>query len=163
MKKFLCAILAVGMLLTGCGSDTQEQMQNTVSDAANQSVASLYDTVKALSSTDLVKIDDALISNYYGVDTSKLSEYVFAQAKEPTSAEIIIIAKPAAGVDLSIYKENFNHAIDQKKDEMTNYNEPDQVELLDNAVVEVNNKGICIVVSDKADAISTTILNSLGM
>ncbi|MGN1319399.1 MAG: DUF4358 domain-containing protein [Lachnospirales bacterium] len=163
MKKLLFAILTAGVLLTGCGSDTKEEMKQFTSESANESAENLYTALSALSTTNFTKLDDTMIENYYGISVSDLSDYVFAQADDPTSAEMIIIVRGNANSDLTVYKENIENVISQKTDEMTNYNEPEQVELLENAKVRVETNAMYVVVGDNADMMAETIENGLGL
>lgn len=162
MKKLLWAIFMATILFTGCGSDTKDEMNQAVASAENTDVKTVYDTVSALSSGNLAVLDDNMISNYYGVDTSRLKDYVFAQSDDPTSAAMIIIALPNDGEDVSEYEDNIKNILSQKTDEMTNYDQPEQVELLNNAETLFNDKGFYVVVSDNAAAIAETISKDLG-
>ena len=85
-----------------------------------------------------------------------------AQSDDPTSAAMIIIALPNDGEDISEYEDNIKNILSQKTDEMTNYDQPEQVELLNNAETLFNDKGFYVVVSDNASAIAETISKDLG-
>lgn len=174
MKKFLCTVFMTGILLAGCGSDANNATNDTTesvisefssSDSADDSdsIEDIYAEASALTDTKLVSLDDTLIENYYGVNTDDFDDYVFAQAEDPKSAEMIIIAKAKDGVDISTYKSNIDNIIEQKTGEMTNYNEPEQVELLENAKTEFTDSAMIVVVSDEADTITDTIKEKLGL
>ncbi len=163
MKKFLLALVMAGIMLTGCGSDNKEEMANVAESMENISVNDIYDIISALSTEKMVKIDDNLIENYYGINVEDFSEYVFAQAESPTSAETIIIAKGKDGVDISSYEENINNVIAQKKDEMTNYNLPDQVKIIEKTEKEFNDNFFYVVISDKSEIMAETIEKGLGI
>lgn len=158
MKKLLFAVLMTCVLLVGCGS-SKEEMEKAVAVNTDD----LYTTVSALTETKMVKLNDSLIENYYGIPTADLEEYVFAQSEDPTSAETIIMVRAKDGVDLSKYEENINNVIAQKTDEMNNYNEPEQVELLEKANVKFSENGFYVVVADKSDVIAETIEKGLGL
>ena len=163
MKKFICAILMAGVLLCGCSNSSSEDIANTITEGANESVESLYATAEALTDEKMVKLEDSYILNYYGIDTSKFSEYVFAQAESPMSAQTIIIARAKDGEDVSGYKENIENVMEQKVGEMVNYNLPDQVKLIEYAEVRVSQKGICVVISPKAETIAPNIQKGLNL
>lgn len=163
MKRFLFALLMVGVMLTGCGSDNKEEMEKAADSMRSVSINDVYDTISALSAEKMVMIDDNLIENYYGINTEDLSEYVFAQAENPTSAETIIIAKAKKDVDVSKYEENINNVLTQKTDEMTNYNLPDQVKLIEKTKKKFNDDSFYVVISDKGDIMAETIEKGLDI
>ncbi len=163
MKKLLCAVFLVSILLTGCGNDTQKEMTETAQAVENASVEEIYNTISSLSQTKMVVLNDKLIENYYGIQPADFDEYVFAQAENPKSAEMIIIAKAKDGVDISTYMNNINNVLEQKTDEMVNYNEPEQAELIENSKHKFSDKALYIVVSPEADTMAKTIENSLGL
>lgn len=163
MKKYILAALLAAIMLTGCGSSNEEAAQEVMESMENENVESIYSTVSALSTESLVKINDSLIENYYGINPEDFSEYVFAQCESPMSAETIIIAKAKDGVDISGYEENIDNIIEQRKGEMTNYNLPDQVVLLENAEKGFSDAGFYLVISEKAETIAETIEKGLGL
>lgn len=163
MKKLLFAIIITGIMLTGCGSGNNNEMQQIADEISNVTVNEVYDTISALSSEKMVVLDDSLIENYYGINTSDFSEYIFAQAESPMSAETIIIAKAKEDVDISTYKNNIDNVIEQKIDEMNNYNLPEQAELLDKAEKKFNNNSLYVVISKEAPVMAETIEIGLGI
>lgn len=162
MKKLLYVLIMTGLLLTGCGSSAKQEMTDIAANTQNESLLDVYTNISALTDTKMVILDESMIENYYGIQVSDLDEYIFAQAESPTSAEMIIMARAKDGIDISIYKNNIDNVIEQKTDEMKNYNEPDQAELLDNVERKFSDKALYVVVSDKADVMADTIENSLG-
>lgn len=163
MKKFLFALVITGVLLSGCGSDTKEEMANVAESMESISISDVYGTISALSSENMVMINDNLIENYYGINAEDFSEYVFAQAENPTSAETIIIAKAKDGIDISSYEENIDNILAQKSEEMTNYNLPDQVKLIENVEKKFNDDSFYVVISDKAEIMAETIEKGLDI
>lgn len=163
MKKLLCAVIMTGVLLTGCGNDTKQEMTDTANAVTLQSVNDIYTTVSALTDSTLVELDDKMIKNYFGIDAADLDDYVFAQSEDPTSAEMIIIAKASADTDISKYETNIENILEQKKSEMTNYNEPEQAKLVEDAEKDFESNTMYVVVAAKADTIAETIENGLGL
>ena len=163
MKKLLFAIIITGLILTGCGSGNNDEMQQITDEMSNVTINEVYDTISALSSEKMVVLDDSLIENYYGINASDFSEYVFAQAESPMSAETIIIAKAKDGIDISTYKNNIDNVIEQKTDEMNNYNLPEQAELLSKAEKKFNNNSLYVIISKEAPVMAETIEIGLGI
>ena len=58
----------------------------------------------------LTELDPQYLSNYYGIDTTDLDEYVFAQSDTPeSSAETIIIIKSEDTSKFEDYKTSFEN------------------------------------------------------
>ena len=106
----------------------------------------------------LTELDPQYLSNYYGIDTADLDEYVFAQSDTPeSSAETIIIIKSADTSKFDSYKTSFENYKKQKSQELTNYNLPDQAKLVDKSKVVEKGNYLYLVISKNADEIIDTI------
>ena len=106
----------------------------------------------------LTELDPQYLSNYYGIDTADLDEYVFAQSDTPeSSAETIIIIKSADTSKFDSYKTSFENYKKQKSQELTNYNLPDQAKLVDKSKVVEKGNYLYLVISKNADEIIATI------
>lgn len=160
MKK-LFAILVCGLMITvsGCGSNNKDN-ENTQSsqNVELKSVKDIYTTVSAMAEGTLTELDPQYLSNYYGIDTADLDEYVFAQSDTPeSSAETIIIIKSKDTSKFDDYKTSFENYKKQKSQELTNYNLPDQAKLVDKSKVVEKGNYLYLVISKNADEIIDTI------
>ena len=118
MKK-LFAILVCGLMITvsGCGSNKSDnETTQSSQNVESKSVKDIYASVSAMAEGKLTELDPQYLSNYYGIDTTDLDEYVFAQSDTPeSSAETIIIIKSADTSKFDSYKTSFENYKKQKK------------------------------------------------
>lgn len=92
----------------------------------------------------LTELDPQYLSNYYGIDTTDLDEYVFAQSDTPeSSAETIIIIKSEDTSKFEDYKTSFEN-YKSKKSRTYKLQSPDQAKLVDKSKV-VEKEITCIL------------------
>lgn len=160
MKK-LFAILVCGLMITvsGCGSNKSDnETTQSSQNVESKSVKDIYASVSAMAEGKLTELDPQYLSNYYGIDTTDLDEYVFAQSDTPeSSAETIIIIKSADTSKFNSYKTSFENYKKQKSQELTNYNLPDQAKLVDKSKVVEKGNYLYLVISENANEIIDTI------
>ena len=112
MKK-LFAILVCGLMITvsGCGSNKSDnETTQSSQNVESKSVKDIYASVSTMAEGKLTELDPQYLSNYYGIDTADLDEYVFAQSDTPeSSAETIIIIKSADTSKFDSYKTSFEN------------------------------------------------------
>lgn len=152
MFRRISAILLISALaLTGCKGGSDESI----------SISTLYDSLSPMAEGTLVAMDDSYISNYYGIDTADLSEYVFAQSDDPKSAETIIMFRCADEEKLKTYKSAVENSLSQREEELANYDLPDEAKLVKNA--KVVNKGdfVYLVISDMGKDMNKIIKDSI--
>ncbi len=117
MKK-LFAILVCGLMITvsGCGSNKSDnETTQSSQNVESKSVKDIYASVSTMAEGKLTELDPQYLSNYYGIDTADLDEYVFAQSDTPeSSAETIIIIKSADTSKFDSYKTSFENYKKQK-------------------------------------------------
>ena len=158
MKK-LFAILVCGLMITvsGCGSNKSDnETTQSSQNVESKSVKDIYASVSTMAEGKLTELDPQYLSNYYGIDTADLDEYVFAQSDTPeSSAETII--KSADTSKFDSYKTSFENYKKQKSQELTNYNLPDQAKLVDKSKVVEKGNYLYLVISKNADEIIDTI------
>lgn len=158
MKRLLAIILTGAMLIAfaGCGADKAAE------NAASIDVEGLYKSVSSMTTEPLVSLDDTYISNYYGIDTSLLDGYVFAQSENPKSAETVIMFKCSDETKLNEYVTAVETAVEQKTEELNNYDLPDQAKLASDSKVETVGNFVYVVISSNADAINADVLSALN-
>lgn len=154
MKKVINFIVAAGaaLMLSACGG----------ANKTNIDVKTVYSGIAPMSGDALVEMKDNYIMNYYGIDVSNLQQYVFAQSEDPKSAETIIVFKCEDKAKRAEYKADVENALNQKYEELSNYNLPDEAKLVKEA--EVNSKGdiVYLVISDNAKDMNKIIKDSIS-
>jgi len=177
MKK-LVAILICGVTLsmTACGSTateetpviekeeiteeaTEETTEEAVEEAPVETPAVSEIANEISSSVELVSpmtMSDDFIFNYYGIDTSTLSEYSFVTSEEATSAETVIIVKVADASQTDTIKGQLQAILDEKAGEMEDYL-PEEYEIVKKASVTVKGDYVYLVISNSADAIQAIL------
>lgn len=154
MKRIIAA-LAVLMLFTGCGGGIDE------SKIENFDVNTVYENISSMTGEELVVLDDTYISNYYGIDTSDLQGYVFAQSADPNSAETVIIFKCGDEAKRGEYVTAVENAVKQKITELTNYNQPEQAKLAQDSKIQEKGALVYVVISPAAENINKAIDENL--
>lgn len=164
LKKY-AFILGGILLLGGCSSAPAESTsaETTTVLLENQpakeakAIADIYDEI-----TESVTLyspfcwDDEFISNYYGIDTTTLEEYIFSMSEDATSAETIIIMKAKDSASVSGLSDCLQVVVDEKKNEMENYL-PEQFEIVEKSSVQTKDNYVWLVISENADAITKII------
>lgn len=155
MKKMikLFAIVMAVCSLAGCNNNGND---------SNISVSMVYSGISPMAESNLVEMNDNYISNYYGIDVADLQEYVFAQSDDPKSAETIIIFKCQDGEKRKLYIEAVENALNQKYDELTNYDLPDEAKLVKQSKIMKSNDLVYLVISDKSKEMNKIIKDSIS-
>ncbi len=154
MKKVLM-LLALLMLFTGCGSSADE------SKVEDFDVNAVYESISSMTENELTALDDTYISNYYGINTSDLQGYVFAQSDDPNSAETVIMFKCGDETKREEYVAAVENAVKQKITELTNYNQPEQAKLARDSEIKEVGPLVYVVISSNADEINEAISGNL--
>lgn len=160
-------LLLALLLLAGCGQG-EKAAETTAAAAATRAetgetltVAELYDEItKQVTVSSAVTLSDDFITNYYGISTDKLEEYVFSMSEEATSAETIAIIKVKDEADVDEIRGALEVVIDQKRGEMEDYL-PDQFEIVDKSSVKTNGKYVYLIISEQADEITSILEEKL--
>lgn len=153
MNKILKIITAAAVMcsLAGCGNNNNE----------NVDINTIYSGISPMAEGTLVEMSENYISNYYGINTADLSQYVFAQSDDPTSAETIIIFECDDTEKRETYVESVNNALNQKYDEMSNYDLPDEAKLVKDAKVKTKGNLVYLIISDNADSMNKIVKDSI--
>ncbi|MDO5388976.1 MAG: DUF4358 domain-containing protein [Clostridia bacterium] len=148
----ISAVIAVVCALAGCGSNNNNE---------NVNVSTIYSGISPMADGNLVEMNDNYILNYYGINTADLQEYVFAQSDDPKSAETIIIFKCDDKEKRNTYEEAVSNALEQKEQELSNYDLPDEAKLVKDAKIKTSGNLVYVVISDNADSMNKIIKDSI--
>lgn len=135
---------------------------NDSNERGNVSVSTVYSGISPMAEGTLVEMNDNYISNYYGIDVADLQEYVFAQSDDPKSAETIIIFKCQDTEKRKLYVEAVENALNQKYDELTNYDLPDEAKLVKQSKIKKSDDLVYLVISDKSKEMNKIIKDSIS-
>lgn len=135
---------------------------NGSNNSSNISVSTVYSGISPMAEGTLVEMNDNYISNYYGIDVADLQEYVFAQSDDPKSAETIIIFKCQDGEKRKLYVQAVENALNQKYDELTNYDLPDEAKLVKQSKIKKSDDLVYLVISDKSKEMNKIIKDSIS-
>lgn len=159
VKKY-AIILASAMLLSGCAESAPADTTVMQTQEA-KAITDIYQEI-----TENVTLyspfcwDEEFISNYYGIDTASLEEYVFSMSEDATSAETIIIMKAKDSSTVSGLSDCLQVVVDEKKNEMENYL-PEQFAIVEKSSVQIKDNYVWLVISENADAITKMIEDSI--
>ena len=187
MKKIQRSVLLLGMvmslvMLTACskaGSDfataavedesgievteTTEVPKEEEADTTETAPASLkdvYDKIaESVSLPEMYFADEEFLMNYYGIDASKLEDYVFASCLDSTSADLIILIRLKDEDSADEVVDGLNMLLEQMGLEMEDYN-PEANELVKAAKVRRNGKNIDLIIHEERDTILSIIDNA---
>ena len=125
------------------------------------SIAEVYEKIGAEVSLQSPEcMDDDFISNYYGLDTALLEEYVFSISSDAAQAETVIIAKVKDVSDTEAVAESLQSVMEDKKAEMENYI-PEQFAIVEKSEVVIKDNYVWLVISENKDSITSVIENNL--
>lgn len=168
-------LLAMAVLLGGCGSSggagqttpATSQAEGTAAaeettpeaattPAAPLSLSDIYSQIEQqVSLNSPMTVPEEFIANYFGIDVSTAEDYLFVMSEMATSAETIVILKPAAA-DKQAAIDSLQMVIDQKAAEMENYL-PDQYDIVSRSSVQQTGDYVWLVISENAEAIQSII------
>ena len=153
MKKFVkfFAVVLTMFAFSGCGNK-----------AVNIDVNTVYSGISPMTEVTLVKMNDNYISNYYGINVADLDQYVFAQSEDPKSAETIVIFKCDDNDKRAEYMTAVENAMNQKYDELSNYNLPEEAKLVKDSKVYSEGSIVYLVISDNAKDMNSIIKDSIS-
>ncbi len=104
----------------------------------------------------MVTLNDNYIANYFGIDLSKLEEYIFVNAQEVIYADTIIIMKVKDTNDIDTMKEALETMIEHKKSELENYL-PEQFKIVEKSEIKTSDSYIYLIISNDAQTINGII------
>lgn len=163
-------ILASMMLLVGCSASAPADsvatktttVQTDTIEKEAKTISDIYDEItKSVTLYSPFCWDDDFISNYYGIDTTTLEEYIFSMSEDATSAETIIIMKAKDSASIPGLRDCLQTVVDEKKNEMENYL-PEQFEIVEKSSVQTKDNYVWLVISENADAITKIIEDSIS-
>lgn len=151
MKKFLTAmvlILLSGAFLIACGSGTKE---------VTESVNDIYSDIKSQVTLEpMYENDGDYIYNYYGIDSTLLEEFVFAEAQDGLKVDTVVLLKVSEDEDVDTVKESLNTVVEQKKNTMNNYI-PEQYDIACSAVLESQGNFVYLIISEDVENIKAVV------
>lgn len=172
--KTMAVLAACALLCAGCSDKTvpastssenaqTAELSGKSANAENKKTLNeIYQEIEQTISLQSPQcMDDDFISNYYGIDTASLEEYVFSMSEDAAQAETIIIMKVKNTDDLPALTDSLQTVVDDKKNEMENYI-PEQFAIVEKSTVQTKDNYIWLVISDNADAIIDIIESGLS-
>lgn len=121
----------------------------------------LYNTIaESVTLPEMYFADEDFMLNYYGIDASKLEDYVFASCVDSTSTDSIILIRLKDEASADEVVDGLNMVLEQMSAEMENYN-PEANELVKAAKVRRNGKNIDLIIHKDREAILSIIDSAL--
>lgn len=166
IQKITVALVIVVLLCSGCTDKTKttasDAVQTSKPETTAKSIDEIYQEItQAVTLQSPACMDEDFISNYYGIDTKTLSEYVFSMSEDAAQAETIIIMKAQQSEDLEGLSNCLQTVVDEKKNEMENYI-PEQFAIVEKSKVQTKGNYVWLVISENAESITDIIENSLS-
>lgn len=172
-RKFAVLTMCVCLFCAACGAEETVQTkilaettgepttvaaETAVMESTQEvSLQDIYDEMEnSVELPPMVVLNDNYIANYYGIDLSLLEEYIFANAEDVIYADTVILMKVKEEASAQSMVDALNRMIDQKKLELENYL-PEQYKLVEKSEVKVAGKNIYLVISEKADELTSVI------
>ncbi len=143
--------------LTGIAGCQSRGDENKVSATPTELYASIKEQVEL---PEMYEGDADWLMNNYGIDTGKLSDYVFLEGDE-VHADRLIILKVKDAADMPAIEEKLDNLLGQlSSPEMLSYI-PEQAPMIQAASVKKKGDTVYLVISDKAGQIEGIIENGL--
>ena len=161
IQKITAALVIAILLCSGCTDKTKttasDAVQTSKPEITAKSIDEIYQEItQSVTLQSPACMDEDFISNYYGIDTKTLSEYVFSM-----SEDAIIIMKAEQSEDLEGLSSCLQTVVDEKKNEMENYI-PEQFAIVEKSKVQTKGNYVWLVISENAKSITDIIENSLS-
>ena len=139
----------------------EEDSQDTAGpDKSNKEPVALMDLYNKIAESvilpEMYFADEDFMLNYYGIDASKLEDYVFASCVDSTSTDSIILIRLKDEASADEVVDGLNMVLEQMSAEMENYN-PEANELVKAAKVRRNGKNIDLIIHQDREAILSII------
>ncbi len=166
IQKITAALVIAILLCSGCTDKTKttasDAVQTSKPEITVKSIDEIYQEItQSVTLQSPACMDEDFISNYYGIDTKTLSEYVFSMSEDAAQAETIIIMKAEQSEDLEGLSSCLQTVVDEKKNEMENYI-PEQFAIVEKSKVQTKGNYVWLVISENAKSITDIIENSLS-
>ncbi len=166
IQKITAALVIAILLCSGCTDKTKttasDAVQTSKPEITAKSIDEIYQEItQSVTLQSPACMDEDFISNYYGIDTKTLSEYVFSMSEDAAQAETIIIMKVEQSEDLEGLSSCLQTVVDEKKNEMENYI-PEQFAIVEKSKVQTKGNYVWLVISENAKSITDIIENSLS-
>ncbi len=147
--------------LTSDEAVSQDTAAADESSAEPIAVMDLYNEIaESVTLPEMFFADETFMMNYYGIDASKLEEYVFASCLDSTSADLIILIRLKDEASADEVVDGLNTLLEQMGIEMEDYN-PEANELVKAAEVRRNGKNIDLIIHEDRETILSIIDNAL--
>ncbi len=169
LNKFAVMTVILSLSVFACACSNQDVKGPTpvpVSEISSEtegnfSAVALYEEIaKNVSLPEMYVADDDYILNYYGIDTSKLQDYVFESCIDPTRTDTVILIRLKDVADAEEVTGSLNLLLEQMEAEMANYN-PAANELVQSAAVRQNGTWIDLVICENLDTALSLIDHSI--
>jgi len=164
LTVFLVAAMMSVCMLAGCSGsegDTQQPAGNETSAAA-LSIEEIYTRISELGVLpEMLMLDDAYISGYYGIDESAVLDKVLAVAEDSLKGDTVIIMKAVDGAAAEEMAACFNRVNNQRLAELESYN-PEQYARVENAVIKCSGSYVYYLVTDDNAAAAQIIESNIG-
>ena len=138
--------------------------QDTAADESSKEPVAVMDIYNEIAESvtlpEMFFADETFMMNYYGIDASKLEEYVFASCLDSTSADLIILIRLKDEASADEVVDGLNTLLEQMGVEMEDYN-PEANELVKAAEVRRNGKNIDLIIHEDRETILSIIDNAL--
>lgn len=143
---------------TESGQSVEEPSED---EKASLSVEEVYQKIgQEVSLKSPACMDEDFISNYYGMDTDALEEYVFSISEDAAQAETVIIMKVKDAGDTAEIADALQEVVEEKKEEMRDYI-PEQFAIVEKSEVVTKDNYVWLVISENEDRITSVIENEL--
>ena len=146
------------------GSDDAAKAEETKAEDSQNSAVALKDVYNKIAGSvalpEMYFADAGFLMNYYGIDASKLEDYVFASCLDSTSADSIILMRLKDESSADEVIGGLNMLLEQMSIELESYN-PEANELVKAAKVRRNGKNIDLIIHKDRNAILSVIDSSL--
>ncbi|MCR4991046.1 MAG: DUF4358 domain-containing protein [Lachnospiraceae bacterium] len=146
------------------GSDDAAKAEENKAEESQTNAVALKDVYNKIAGSvalpEMYFADAGFLMNYYGIDASKLEDYVFASCLDSTSADSIILMRLKDESSADEVIGGLNMLLEQMSIELESYN-PEANELVKAAKVRRNGKNIDLIIHKDRNTILSVIDSSL--
>ena len=160
MKKYIAGLLALVLLLSGCGAAV-EKTESETKETAPLDVAALYTQLEGEGLPEMLSLDAGMQLNLYGIQAEAVKQSKVAVASDGLRADEIWLVEATDGENAQSIKELAEGRIRQKDRESVTYS-PEQNAIVKKAVVVAEGNFVYLICSPNVEAMASIVEAAIG-
>lgn len=158
MKKYIALLLALTLLLAGCGAAEKE---NTGKTPVNVDVQTLYADLEAVGMPDMVELDADMMLSLYGIKAEDVKQAKVTVCSDGLRADEVWLVEAVNADAAARIKTLADNRLAQKDAESVTYS-PEQNAIVKKALLTVEGNYVFFITSPDVDRMTDLVNDALG-